>query len=105
MALLRMPIIQCVTLYFIAKLVAVEASLFNECKADNMHVKLIIIHIRLHPFETMLPVATRKEENKSLELMTLPYMDDDYRDFAGRCVGDPEYDSVSTGRLLQEVCY
>ena len=46
-----------------------------------MHVKLIIIHIRLpyhHPFETMLPVATGKEENKNLELMTLPYnMDDD----------------------------
>ena len=46
-------------------------------RADNLHVKLIIIHIRLHPFETMLPVATGKEENKSLELMTLPYMDDD----------------------------
>ena len=70
-----------------------------------MHVKLIIIHIRLHPFETMLPVATGKDENKNLELMTLPYIwMMIYRDFAGRCVGDPEYDSVSTGRLLQEVC-
>ena len=52
-------------------------------RADNMHVKLIIIHIRLpyhHPFETMLPVAAgnfpMKNLNEGLELMTLPYTDD-----------------------------